>query len=111
MRCPHEILTPRKNPCQTCLISSFLHFFTGEAASLFRAAALARLRALFVFCAIFASLLSCSSAFITSASALETRLPLITLKPGVAGILGVAAAAAAAERRVTRGVKTTEACS
>jgi hypothetical protein len=40
----------------------------------------------------------------TSASSLETFFPSITLKPGVAGMVVRAAAAAAAERRVTRGV-------
>lgn len=83
-------------------------FFTGDCASLLRAATLARLRCLLDFCAIFCSRASCSSALITSASSLETLLPSITLNAGVAGTLTVAAAAAAAaaaaERRVTRGV-------
>jgi hypothetical protein len=77
-------------------------FFTGEAISLLREAQRARLRARFDFCAIFASRFSCSLAWITSASSVDTFLPSITRKPGVAGMLR--AAAAAAERRVTRGV-------
>jgi hypothetical protein len=78
-------------------------FLTGEAISLFLEAARARLRARFDFCAMRASLFNCSSALITSASSVDTFLPSITRKPGVAGMLR--AAAAAAERRVTRGVE------
>lgn len=84
-------------------------FLTGLAAcSLFFAAHLARLLALLDFCAILASRFSCWSALITSASSLETCLPLMTRKPGVGGIgveVVAAAAAAAAERRVMRGVE------
>lgn len=79
-------------------------FLTGDAASLLREAARARLRARLDFCAILASLFNCSLALITSASSVDTFLPSITRKPGVAGMLR--AAAAAAERRVTRGVET-----
>jgi hypothetical protein len=86
--------TQSKNPLQA--------FLTGDAISLFLDAARALLRARLDFCAMRASLFNCSSALITSASSVETFLPSITRKPGVAGMLR--AAAAAAERRVTRGV-------
>lgn len=84
-------------------------FLTGLAAcSLFFAAHLARLLALLDFCAILASRFNCWSALMTSASSLETFLPLMTRKPGVGGmgvVVEAAAAAAAAERRVMRGVE------
>ena len=47
----------------------------------------ARLRARLDFCAMRASRFSCSLALITSASSVDTFLPSITRKPGVAGML------------------------
>ena len=81
-------------------------FLTGDAASLFLAAQRARLRARLDFCAMRASRFNCSLALITSASSVDTFLPSITRKPGVAGMFRAPwAARAAAVRRVTRGVE------